>query len=133
MTKQLIVNLPVASVEASRAFFGGLGFEFDPDFSDENGTSMLVNENAFVLLLARPFFEGFSPRGVADPAQGAEAIVSVGVESREEVDRLVDGALAAGARAHDKASVDDGFMYSRGFADLDGHLWEVIHMSAPPA
>ncbi|MDE3719787.1 hypothetical protein PWG71_00175 [Nocardiopsis sp. N85] len=74
MTKQLIVNLPVASLEASRAFFGGLGFEFDPDFSDENGTSMLVNGDAFVLLLARPFFAGFSPGGVADPAGGAETI-----------------------------------------------------------
>jgi uncharacterized protein len=54
-------------------------------------------------------------------------IVGLSTDSRQEVDDLTDRALAAGAQSLGDAQ-DDGFMYMRGFRDLDGHQWSFIFM-----
>ncbi|NUR07195.1 MAG: hypothetical protein HOQ22_04355 [Nocardioidaceae bacterium] len=127
MTRLTFVNLPVADLDRSVAFFRSLGFEFNVAFTDERSTCMVVSEQAFVMLLAAPYFSSFTRKDVTDAATHIETILGFSAESREEVDALVDRALALGGAAANDPQ-DDGFMYGRSFYDLDGHAWEVIWM-----
>jgi predicted lactoylglutathione lyase len=108
-------------------FFTQLGFEFNPRFTDENATCMVVSEQAFVMLLVEDFFKTFTDKEIADPVTTTEAIFALSAETRQEVDELVDKAVAAGGRPAG-AVQDEDFMYGRSFQDLDGHLWELIWM-----
>jgi uncharacterized protein len=122
------INLPVKDLNKAREFFSQLGFSFDEQFTDENGTRMIVSDDTSVMLVVEPFFQGFiSPQGVTDTSQNREVIVGLSAESREQVDELADKALAAGGRALGEPD-DQGFMYMRGFCDLDGHQWSFIYM-----
>ena len=125
--RMLFVNLPVADVERSRAFFAGLGFSFNPALTDETAACMLVGEHAFVMLLGREKFAEFAKLPIADPTTHTLALYCFSVASREEVDTVSAAALAAGATEVDDAE-DHGFMYSRSFYDLDGHGWQVMWM-----
>lgn len=134
MTPQIFVNLPVQNLPRSVAFFTALGFGFNPQFTDETGTCMVVSDSIFVMLLTHEKFKMFTPKPIADAAQTTEVLVCLSAESREKVDDLVRKAVAAGGSTH-SAPQDHGFMYGHGFQDLDGHLWEVAYMdlSAWPA
>jgi len=123
----IFVNLPVKDLGRSVDFFKNLGFEFNPQFTDENATCMVISDSACVMLLIEPFFRGFTNKDIADSSASTETILALSAESREEVDALVDRALAAGGRRSVDAT-DHGFMYARSFQDVDGHLWEVIWM-----
>lgn len=123
----IFVNLPVADLRRAMAFFGELGFAFDERFTDESAACMVVSDQAYVMLLEHAKFAGFSPRPVADPTAATAHILAVSAESREEVDRLADAALAAGGTAATNPA-DHGFMYYRSFHDPDGHMWEVTWM-----
>lgn len=131
MPTRIFVNLPVKSLDRSTAFFAHLGYRFDPRFTDANATCMVVGDGIFVMLLVEPFFQTFTSKPIADAHKSTEAIVCIGVDSRAAVDSLVDKALAFGATVSGETR-DYGFMYQRGYQDLDGHLWEVLHM-APDA
>jgi predicted lactoylglutathione lyase len=124
----IFVNLPVENLDASVAFFGKLGFEFDPKFTDESATCMIISEQAYVMLLVKPRFADFIKKPLADAQTSTEVIMAVSAESREAVDVFADAALAAGASAANEP-MDHGFMYARSFNDLDGHMWEVMWMS----
>ncbi|WP_101925532.1 MULTISPECIES: VOC family protein [Luteimonas] len=129
---QLYVNLPVADLDRAVAFFGALGFTFDPAFTNEQATCMIVGEDIFVMLLVAPFFQTFTDRPLCERDR-TEVILCLSQDSRAEVDAMVARARAAGGRVPAQA-IDHGFMYQHGFEDLDGHLWELMHMTgAPPA
>ena len=130
--RMLFVNMPVADVERSKAFFAKLGFGFNPMFSDETATCMLVGEQAFVMLLGREKFAEFSKLPIADPTTHALALYCFSVSSRDEVDAVSAAALAAGGTEADDAE-DFGYMYSRSFFDLDGHGWQVMWMDPAAA
>jgi uncharacterized protein len=123
----LFVNLPVANLPASIAFFTHLGFTFDPRFTDESATCMIVSEQAYFMLLERSRFADFAVKPVADAREVTEALYCVSADDRAAVDAFADAALAAGGTPA-KDPMDMGFMYSRSFADLDGHHWEVMWM-----
>ncbi|WP_460066662.1 VOC family protein [Streptomyces sp. YKOK-I1] len=125
--RMLFVNLPVADLARSKAFFAGLGFGFHPHFTDETAACTLVGEHAFVMLLSREKFAEFAKLPLADPATHTPALYCFSVSSRDEVDAVAAAALAAGGTEADGAE-DHGFMYSRSFHDLDGHGWQVIWM-----
>jgi predicted lactoylglutathione lyase len=125
--RMFFVNIPVADVERSTAFFTALGFTFNPRFSDDTAACMLIGEHATAMLLSHEKFAEFSKRPMADPATHALALYSFSVPSREDVDRVADAALAAGAVEADGLE-DLGFMVSRSFFDLDGHGWQVMWM-----
>jgi uncharacterized protein len=127
MSRLMFLNLPVADLAASKRFFGELGFEFDPKFTDDTATCMVVSDQAFVMLLTREKFAGFTTKPVADGST-TQAIMAVSADSREDVDDLADKALRAGATAANEP-MDYGFMYSRSFNDPDGHMWEAVWMS----
>ena len=127
MSRMIFVNLPVQDLTKSAEFFASLGFEFNEQFSDEKATCMVVSEHACVMLLVSPFFATFTTKDVADAASGTEVILAVSAQSRDEVDSLVDRALALGGGVAKEPS-DEGYMYGRSFYDLDGHAWEVMWM-----
>ena len=128
MSRMTFINLPVKDLARATAFFTKLGFSFDPMFTDENATRMIISDDASVMLVTEPFFKGFiDPQDIADTSKSREVLVGLSAESRQEVDDLTDNALAAGAEVLGDAE-DDGFMYMRGFRDLDGHQWSFIYM-----
>jgi len=125
--RMLFVNLPVADLERSKAFFAKLGFSFNPNFTDDTAACMLVGEQASVMLLSREKFMQFSKLPMADPTTHTLGLYCFSVSSREEVDTVSAAALAAGAVEADGLE-DYGFMCSRSFFDLDGHGWQVMWM-----
>jgi predicted lactoylglutathione lyase len=130
--RMFFVNIPVADLERSKAFFARLGFSYNPMFTDETAACMLVGEQAFVMLLTREKFAEFSHLPMADPATHALALYCFSVSSRDEVDVVGAAALAAGGSEADGPE-DHGFMYSRSFFDLDGHGWQVMWMDPAAA
>ncbi len=125
--RKLFVNIAVSDLDRAVGFFTALGFEFDPRFTDETATCMLIGEDAYAMLLVRERFQDFTQKEVADSTAQTEAILALSADSREDVDALADKALATGGSpANDPMEL--GFMYSRSFQDPDGHLWEVFWM-----
>lgn len=131
MHSQIFVNLPVKDLKRAVDFYEKVGYRFNPQFTDENGTCMIVGENLFVMLLTEKFFRSFTHKEIADTTKVTEVLTCVACESREEVDAIVARARAAGA-AVPRAPQDHGFMYAHGYEDLDGHTWELVHMSGLP-
>ena len=126
-SRKMFVNLAVEDLGRSVEFFTKLGFAFDPRFTDDTATCMVVSDEAFVMLLAKNRFRDFTKKELADPTAQTEAIVALSAESRQGVDELADKALAVGGSpANDPIELD--FMYGRSFQDPDGHLWEVFWM-----
>lgn len=130
MTQTIFINLPVESVERSRNFYTGLGFGCNEQFSNEQAVCVVVADNILVMLLAKPFFSGFTDKSIADAHATTEVLNCLGCESRERVDQLVKLAKQHGGTAH-RDSKDQGFMYGHGFEDPDGHIWELVYMAAP--
>lgn len=127
MHKQIFVNLPIANMVRSQAFFRALGYAFNPQFSNDQGACLVVGKNLFVMLLVKDFYQTFTSKAIADARTTSEVLVCFSCDSREEVDALVAKAVAAGGTT--PRSVQDlGFMYSHSFDDLDGHTWEFVHM-----
>ncbi|MBW7456198.1 VOC family protein [Paenibacillus sepulcri] len=124
---KIFVNLPVKDLNKSVDFFSTIGFEFNPQFTDENATCMIVSENIFVMLLVESFYKTFTTKEIADTAKSTEVIVALSAASKDKVDEIVNRALAAGGTPSNDP-VDLGFMYQWSFQDLDGHLWEFVHM-----
>ena len=131
MHRQIFVNLPIANMARSRAFFSALGYSFNPDFSNEQGAAVVLGENLYAMLLVHDFFKTFIDKPLADAHQSTEVLVCLSCDSRAEVDTLVAKAIAAGGKAP-RAVQDHGFMYAHGFEDLDGHIWELVFMSGMP-
>jgi predicted lactoylglutathione lyase len=129
--QMIFVNLPVRDLEASKTFFGALGYTFNPTFTDDNAACMIISDSIFVMLLVESFFAGFTTRPISDARQQTEVITCLSATSRTAVDALVDTALKVGA-SEPMPARDYGFMYQRGFQDLDGHLWEIAHMDGQP-
>lgn len=129
MSRKVFINLPVKDLKKSMAFFQGLGFSFNLQFTDDNAACMIISESAFSMLLSEKFFQGFTPKAVADATKTTEVLVALDCASREEVDETVRKAVAAGGSTYAEPK-DHGFMYQHGFQDLDGHIWEIFYMDA---
>ncbi|MHA6797028.1 VOC family protein [Pseudonocardia bannensis] len=127
MATKIFVNLPVKDLSRSIDFFTALGFSFDQQFTDENAGCLVISDDIYAMLLTEPFFKSFTKKDVADATKSTEAILGLGVESRERVNELADKALAAGGQPANDTN-DQGFMYGRSFQDPDGHIWEVFYM-----
>jgi uncharacterized protein len=128
MTVNTFINLPVRDLAKAKEFFTEIGFSFDPQFTDETATRMIVSDDTSVMLCTEPTFKGFiAPQEITDTSRAQEVIVGLSADSRAQVDDLAEKALDAGAESLGEPE-DQGFMYMRGFRDLDGHQWSFIHM-----
>jgi uncharacterized protein len=124
---KMFVNLPVKNLEKSMEFFTKLDFKFDPRFTDDKATCMIVGRDIFVMLIIEEFFKTFTTKKINEAAKSTEVILSLSVQGRDKVDPMVNRAIAAGATKSMEPK-DYGFMYQNSFYDLDGHMWEVFHM-----
>lgn len=131
MNKQVFFNLPVADLPRSMAFFKALGFNHNPQFTDDTASCIVISDTIYVMLLTHDKFRQFTPKAICDTSKAVEVLISLSCESKQEVDDLVAKALANGGTTYDKPE-DLGFMYSHSFVDPDGHGWGVLHMSALP-
>ena len=127
MSREIFVNVPVRDLEKSKAFFAGLGFTFNQQFTDDKAACMIISDKAYVMLLIEPFFRGFTDNEICDTTKNTEALLALSCTSRAEVDQMVRKAIDAGGRPA-KDAMDHGFMYAWSFYDLDGHHWEVLWM-----
>ena len=127
MVAKIFVNLPVKDLNKSIEFFTKLGFSFNPQFTDEKATCMIIGENIFAMLLVKEFFKTFTKKEICDSTKSTEVILALTAENRAEVDQLMNKVIEAGGIEHKEAQ-DHGWMYGRSFQDLDGHLWEIGFM-----
>jgi predicted lactoylglutathione lyase len=131
MNKQIFLNLPVADLPRSMAFFKALGYSHNPQFTDNTAACIVISETISVMLLTHAKFREFTPKAICDTTKAVEVLISLSCGSRQEVDSLVAKAIAAGGSTYDKPE-DYGFMYTHSFVDPDGHGWGLLHLSAPP-
>ncbi|HEX3100062.1 MAG TPA: VOC family protein [Patescibacteria group bacterium] len=128
MKTSIFVNIAVRDLEKSKAFFEKLGFTFNPQFTDDTAASMVINDSIYFMLLTENKFQSFiKDRAISDTHLVTEALYSLSVDSREEVDAFLDKVMVAGG-SNFREPEDYGFMYARSFTDLDGHIWEVFWM-----
>jgi len=127
MSKMIFVNLPVTSLGAAKAFYEAIGAVNNPQFTDETAACMVFSDTIHVMLLTHAKFAEFTPKPIADAHAASEVLIAISADSRAGVDEMADNALAAGGR-EPRPAQDYGFMYSRSFEDLDGHIWEPMHM-----
>jgi uncharacterized protein len=125
--RKIFVNLAVADLKRTKAFFSALGFDYNPKFTDDKAACMIISDDAYVMLLAEPFFKTFTTRQVCDTSRQTEVLIALSCDSRKKVDELARKAADAGGRDA-MPPQDHGFMYGRSFYDPDGHHWEVIWM-----
>lgn len=126
-TSSIFVNIPVKDLKKSIAFFTAVGYEFNPQFTDDKAGCLVLGDNIFAMLLTEPYFQTFTKKELANAETSTEVIIALAAESREQVDEIVRKALAAGGKPFNDP-VDHGFMYTWSFQDLDGHLWEIAYM-----
>jgi hypothetical protein len=129
MATKIFVNLPVKNLNRSVEFFTKLGFKFNPQFTDENATCMIVSEDIFVMLLVEKFFKTFTKKEILDATKNTEVILALTADSREKVDEMINKVIKAGGVEPNEPQ-DHGWMYGRSFQDIDGHLWEVFYMDS---
>ncbi|RYY18588.1 MAG: glyoxalase/bleomycin resistance/extradiol dioxygenase family protein [Chitinophagaceae bacterium] len=133
MATQIFVNLPVKDLNRSIAFFEGLGYSFNPQFTNEIAGCMVVSDTIYFMLVTESFFKTFTNKEIADATKTTEVLNCVSVESKEKVDELFEKAITSGG-GPSKEPTDYGWMYGRSFTDLDGHQWEMmwIDPAGPP-
>lgn len=127
---EMFVNLPIRDMARSRAFYEALGYHFNPQFTNDKGACLVLGGNLYAMLLVHDFFATFVDRPIADARQTVQVLVALTCPDRGAVDALLEKALAAGA-TQPRPTQDLGFMYSRSFADPDGHIWEPFFMEDP--
>jgi uncharacterized protein len=129
VAKEIWINLPVKDIDRSKAFFTKLGFPFNEQRSNAELASLAIGaKNLVVNLFKDSIFETFTKNRIADTKQATEVLFSIGAESREEVDEMLRKAVGAGGTVFSESGEKDGWMYGCGFADLDGHRWNVLYM-----
>ena len=130
MTKELWINLPVKDINKSKDFFIKLGFSYSagPGNTNESAALSIGSKNIIVMLFKEATFKNFTKNEIADSRQGTEVLFSIDAQSREEVDEMAQKAVKAGGTMFAEPGENQGWMYGCGFADLDGHRWNVLFM-----
>jgi uncharacterized protein len=134
MSRTITISLPVANLEASKAFYAAIGFVSSPQCSDGTGAFMVWSESINVMLLTHEKWRTFTTRPIP-PKTSSEVALNVSCDSREDVDAMNKAAAENGGTADINPVQEHGFMYGRDFADLDGHIWGAtwMDMSAIPS
>ncbi|MEW9808222.1 VOC family protein [Mesorhizobium sp. ZMM04-5] len=133
MPKMIFVNLPVANLARSTAFYESVGAEKNPQFSDDTASCMVISETIFVMLLTNEKYAQFTSKTIVDARTSSEVLIALSADSRDGVDALVGKAKAAGGVLDPTPTQDYGFMYGRSFEDPDGHIWEIVWMDVEAA
>ncbi|WP_120716240.1 VOC family protein [Tsuneonella amylolytica] len=124
MTQTIFVNLPVADLARSKAFYEAIGFENDPRYTNDVAAAVFLSEAIYVMLLTHDFWKTFTSKAIPDAKASAQLMLAISREDRGAVDAMVEAAAAAGGTPDCNPRQDHGFMYGRSFEDPDGHIWE---------
>lgn len=127
MAQMIFVNLPITDIARSRAFYEGLGWKINEQFSDPNGACIVVSDTIYLMILNHEKFASFATKPLADPANTTAVMVAFSADSRAAVDAMAEAALKNGG-AEPKPAMDMGFMYGRTFQDPDGNVLEAFWM-----
>jgi hypothetical protein len=128
MPTKIFINLPVKDLKKAMTFFMHLGFSFNPRFTDEKAACLIINDGSiYAMLLTEPMFKTFTKKEIADATKTTEVLIAIDAESKEKVEELVKKAVEAGGSVY-ADPMDHGWMYQHGFADPDGHQWELLYM-----
>ncbi|QIH37909.1 glyoxalase/bleomycin resistance/extradiol dioxygenase family protein [Flavobacterium sp. Sr18] len=127
MASKIFLNLAVKDLKKSIDFFTTLGFSFNPQFTDEHATCMIIGENIFAMLVTEQRFKDFTKKEICNAHKNTEVLIAIDAESREKVDEMVKTAVDAGGSIYMEPQ-DHGWMYGHSFADLDRHQWEIMYM-----
>ena len=127
MPKMIFVNLPVADLGASIAFYKALGFEQNMQFSDDTAACMVWSEAIYAMLLTHAKWRTFTQRPIP-PSESSEVMLALALDNRDAVDAMHTAAAANGGKADVNPIQELGFMYNRCLADPDGHVWEAFWM-----
>ena len=129
MKTNIYVNLPVKDLEKTKKFFEGLGYKFNPQFTDDKAACLIICDDIFAMLVMEDFFKKLARRDVADNTRAVESAICITMDSKEKVDQWADKAISLGATENEVPEMKmEGFMYGRSLNDLDGHIWEVLWM-----
>ena len=128
MPRMIFVNLPVADVKRSTAFYEAVGATKNTQFSDDSTSCMVISDTIFVMILTHEKFRQFSPKAIPNAHETAQVLLALSADSREAVDDMTAKAGAQGVKLDPCPQQDYGFMYGRSFEDPDGHIWEVMWM-----
>jgi len=123
----IFVSLPVTDLQTSIAFYKALGFQQNPQFSDDTSACMVWSEAIYAMLLTHAKWRTFTERPLPPPGTSA-VMLSLAMDSRAAVDSMNRAAAAHGGQADVNPVQDLGFMYSRDLADPDEHLWGAFWM-----
>lgn len=127
METKIFLNLAVKDLNRAISFFNGLGFSTNPKFTNEKGACIVIGENINVMILVEEFYQTFTKKQICNSATTSEALISISVGSREQVDEMMEKAVKGGGTDYQQSN-DYGWMYQRTFLDPDGHHWEVFSM-----
>ncbi|MDI5951300.1 VOC family protein [Flavobacterium yafengii] len=127
MASKIFINLAVKDLKKSIDFFTTLGFSFNPQFTDEQATCMIIGENIFAMPVTEQRFKDFTKKEICNANKNTEVLLAMDAESKEKVDEMVKNAVDAGGTIYMEPQ-DHGWMYGHSFADLDGHQWEIFYM-----
>lgn len=128
-SQMIFVNLPVADLGRSKAFYEAAGLSNNPQFSDEAGACMVLSETILVMLLTHAKWARFTSKTIPDSKTTAQVLLCISRDSRGAVDTIVETAVRHGGTADPTPVQDLGFMYGRSFEDPDGHIWETVWMN----
>jgi len=131
--QMIFLNLPVADVKRSRAFYTALGFGFDERFCDDTALCVKLSDTIFFMLLETEKFAGFAPLPVGDAKKESQHLIALSRDSRAAVDEITEAAIAAGGTDINKVQEMGDYMYGRAFTDPDGHVLEVMWMDVDAA
>ena len=129
MNTQIFLNLPVNNLNKSVDSFAQLGYTFNPQFTDETASCMIVSDSIFVMLLTEAKFKTYTPKAICDATKNTEVLICLSCQNRADVDEMVAKAVTAGGSTYNEPQ-NHGFMYVHGYQDLDGHIWELIYMES---
>ena len=132
MARMIFVNLPVADLQRSEAFYQAIGFRKEPKFSNDAAAMMVLSDTISVMLLTHPFYGTFTRKPIANAHNSSQVMLCISCESPAEVDQITEAAAAAGGKTDlsQQPQTKGGPMYGRDFEDPDGHQWEPMWMDA---
>ncbi|MEQ9188321.1 MAG: VOC family protein [Cryomorphaceae bacterium] len=127
MTRQIFINLHVKDLGKAKNFYTMLGFSINEQFSDETAACVVISDTIYAMLLTHDKFKQYTPKEISDATKTTEVLNALSLANKDQVNNMVDAAIAAGG-SEARPTEDHGFMFSRAFNDLDGHIWEIFYM-----
>jgi len=129
MSKMIFVNLPVRDLQAATSFYLAIGGALNPQFSNDQASSIMFSDSIGVMLLTHQHYGQFTTRQIGDARRDSQMLIALTAGSKDEVNATIEKGVAAGGRADPNPAQDLGFMYNRHIEDPDGYVWELLWMN----